>query len=235
MSQLNLRIRGLPPSATVAINELSDQLRSGGRRIFKMGLGQSPFPVPAPVVEELRRHAFQKAYLPVKGLHELRQAVAQHHCRTFGISATPDDVLVGPGSKELMAGWPREVTLPGLPQIRTCPIQASGSSVYGFATRRSSRRRAPVGPLSSVISLRWVHGSMSVASVPPEVPYTDLRLPSTGSPGVGFPAFRVLCRGSDVSAPRVASLPSLGGSILTPLSSLPARMGVTRPGPGPFL
>ena len=63
MSQLNLRIRGLPPSATVAINELSDQLRSGGRRIFKMGLGQSPFPVPAPVVEELRRHAFQKAYL----------------------------------------------------------------------------------------------------------------------------------------------------------------------------
>ena len=70
MSQLNLRIRGLPPSATVAINELSDQLRSGGRRIFKMGLGQSPFPVPAPVVEELRRHAFQKAYLLVKGLHE---------------------------------------------------------------------------------------------------------------------------------------------------------------------
>ena len=136
MSQLNLRIRGLPPSATVAINELSDQLRSGGRRIFKMGLGQSPFPVPAPVVEELRRHAFQKAYLPVKGLHELRQAVAQHHCRTFGISATPDDVLVGPGSKELMAGWPREVTLPGLPQIRTCPIQASGSSVYGFAAQR---------------------------------------------------------------------------------------------------
>ena len=67
-----------------------------------MGLGQSPFPVPAPVVEELRRHAFQKAYLPVKGLHELRRAVAQHHCRTFGISATPDDVLVGPGSKELM-------------------------------------------------------------------------------------------------------------------------------------
>ncbi len=121
------------------------------------------------------------------------------------------------------------------PQIRTCPIQASGSSVYGFATRRSSRRRAPVGPLSSVVSLRWVHGSMSVASVPPEVPYTDLRLPSTGSPGVGSPASRVLCRGSDVSAPRVASLPSLGGSILTPLSSLPARMGVTRPGPGPFL
>ncbi len=56
-----------------------------------------------------------------------------------------------------------------------------------------------------------------------------------GSPGVGSPTSPVLCRGSDVSPPRVASLPSLGGAILTPLPSLPARMGVTRPGPGPFL
>ena len=34
------------------------------------------------------------------------------------------------------AGWPGEVTLPGLPQIRTCPIRASGSSAYGLAARR---------------------------------------------------------------------------------------------------
>ena len=55
------------------------------------------------------------------------------------------------------------------------------------------------------------------------------------SPGAGAPAAAVLCRGSDVSSPRLTSLPSLGGSILTPLPSLPARRGVTRPGPGPFL
>ena len=42
------------------------------------------------------------------------------------------------------AGWPREVTLPGLPQIRTCPIQASGSSVYGFAARRCRTVTHPV-------------------------------------------------------------------------------------------
>ncbi len=100
--QLNLNVRGLSPSATVAINERCDELRRDGRRIFKMGLGQSPFPVPAPVVEELQRHAFQKDYLPVKGLPEVRRAVAEHHCRTFGISTTPENVLVGPGSKELM-------------------------------------------------------------------------------------------------------------------------------------
>ena len=41
-------------------------------------------------------------------------------------------------------------------------------------------------------------------------------------------------RGGKAEA-RVASLPSLGGSILTPLPSLPASMGVTLPRPGPFL
>ncbi len=99
---LNPRVRGLAPSATVAINERADRLIREGRRIFKLGLGQSPFPVPEPVVEELRHHAGEKDFLPVKGLYELRRAVADHHCRTFDIECTPEDVLVGPGSKELM-------------------------------------------------------------------------------------------------------------------------------------
>ncbi len=100
--QLNLNVRGLTPSATVAINERSNRLRSEGRRIYKLGLGQSPFPVPEPVVEELRVHAGEKDYLPVRGLLRLRQAVAQHHRRTYGIECAAEDVLVGPGSKELM-------------------------------------------------------------------------------------------------------------------------------------
>jgi len=100
--QLNLNVRGLPPSATLSINERSDRLRKQGLTIYKMGLGQSPFPVPESVVDELKRNAFQKDYLPVKGLLKLRHAVTEHHVRTYGIDCTEDDVLIGPGSKELM-------------------------------------------------------------------------------------------------------------------------------------
>jgi aspartate aminotransferase len=100
--QLNLNVRGLPPSATLAINERSNQLGKQGVAVFKMGLGQSPFPVPEPIVDELKRNAYQKDYLPVKGLLELRRAVAEHHHRTFGMECTADDVLIGPGSKVLM-------------------------------------------------------------------------------------------------------------------------------------
>jgi aspartate aminotransferase len=90
------------PSATLSINERSDQIRGQGLKIYKMGLGQSPFPVPEILVDELKRNAFQKDYLPLKGLLELRRVVAEHHKRIFGIDCTDDDVLIGPGSKELM-------------------------------------------------------------------------------------------------------------------------------------
>jgi aspartate aminotransferase len=99
---LNLNVRGLPLSATLEINEKSNYLKSKGRRIFKLGLGQSPFPVPQSVVDALKVNAHQKDYQPVKGLYELREAVADYHRRSQGINHNPEDVLIGPGSKELM-------------------------------------------------------------------------------------------------------------------------------------
>ncbi len=99
---LNLKVRGLPLSATLKINEESKRILQTGGKVYKLGLGQSPFPVPDLVVEELRKNAFQKDYLPVKGLAELRESVASYHGRMDGIEATAEDVLVGPGSKELM-------------------------------------------------------------------------------------------------------------------------------------
>ena len=99
---LNLNVRGLSPSATLAINERSYQLAAEGREVFKLGLGQSPFPVPESVVEALKAHAHCKDYLPVRGLASLRDAVAAYHRRTHGIDRHADHVLIGPGSKELM-------------------------------------------------------------------------------------------------------------------------------------
>lgn len=99
---LNLNVRGLPESATLAVNELSNTLLREGRDVFKLGLGQSPFPVPGPVVEALRSHAHEKDYLPVRGLPALRDAVASYHNRSDGLRRVGADVLIGPGSKELM-------------------------------------------------------------------------------------------------------------------------------------
>jgi aspartate aminotransferase len=92
----------MKPSATLAIHEYCTELARQGRAVYRLGLGQSPFPVPTCVVEALRAHAAERDYLPVRGLPQLRAAVAQYHRYRHGIQSTPEDVIVGPGSKELM-------------------------------------------------------------------------------------------------------------------------------------
>ena len=99
---LNLNVRGMGLSATLAINERCRTLRDEGRAVFNMGLGQSPFPVPGSVVEALRLAAAEKDYLPVKGLPALREAVAEFHRQHDQLDADRDGVIIGPGSKELM-------------------------------------------------------------------------------------------------------------------------------------
>lgn len=100
--RLQEQVRGLSTSATMEINERSERLIGEGRQVLRLGLGQSPFPVPAPVVEALRNNAARKAYLEVRGLAALRAAVAEYHRRAGTGTPTADDVIVGPGSKELL-------------------------------------------------------------------------------------------------------------------------------------
>lgn len=99
---LNLNVRGLHPSVTLTINERSNQLLREGKVVYKLGLGQSPFPVPETVVEALKENAHQKDYLPVRGLEPLREAIADFNKREHRIESSPDDILIGPGSKELI-------------------------------------------------------------------------------------------------------------------------------------
>lgn len=99
---LNLNVRGMGVSATLAINERSAALQAAGKTVYRLGLGQSPFPVPESVVEALRLAAPEKDYLPVRGLAVLREAVAEFHRKHENVEVHPDGVIVGPGSKELM-------------------------------------------------------------------------------------------------------------------------------------
>lgn len=89
------------PSATLLINEKSSQLSRKGKKIYRFGFGQSPFPVPDIVVNELKKEAYQKDYLPVKGLLKLRQSVASYNSKC-GINDNPEDIFIGPGSKVLI-------------------------------------------------------------------------------------------------------------------------------------
>ena len=95
-------VKNLKPSSTLKINEVSRELESKGEKIFKFGFGQSPFEVPQDVVNELRNNAFQNKYLPMQGLKELREAVAKYTSTKKDYKYNSENVIIGPGSKELM-------------------------------------------------------------------------------------------------------------------------------------
>jgi aspartate aminotransferase len=92
----------LRPSSTLLINETSRKLEDQGKKIFKFGFGQSPFKVPKSIVEELRNNAHQNKYLPMQGLLELRNAVAKYTTFKKNYNYKSENVIIGPGSKELM-------------------------------------------------------------------------------------------------------------------------------------
>ena len=95
------KISLLKTSATLAINEESDKLKKSGKKIYKFGFGQSPFPIPESIVKALIKNANKNKYLPVQGLEELRSAIANNlNNNNYNFSA--DDIIIGPGTKELM-------------------------------------------------------------------------------------------------------------------------------------
>ena len=95
-------VKDLKLSATLRMNEISRDLESKGKKVFKFGFGQSPFQVPDDVVSELKNNAYQNKYLSMQGLPELREAIAKFVSLKKNYAYKAENILIGPGTKELM-------------------------------------------------------------------------------------------------------------------------------------
>ena len=96
------QINQLKPSATLAINEESNRLKRSGKKVYKFGFGQSPFPVPDSIISALKNNANKNTYLPMQGLEELRSAIANYLNKNNNNNFKFNDIIIGPGTKELM-------------------------------------------------------------------------------------------------------------------------------------
>jgi len=96
------QISKLKPSATLAINEESNKLKKSGKKVYKFGFGQSPFPIPNPIILALKNAANKNSYLPMQGLEELRSVIADDLNRNNNNQFEAEDIVIGPGTKELM-------------------------------------------------------------------------------------------------------------------------------------
>ena len=150
-------VKDLKPSSTLAINETSKQLEQQGKKIFKFGFGQSPFKVPEDVVEELKSNAYQNKYLPMQGLEELREAVAKYSSKKKNYNYKANNVIIGPGSKELMfllhVIFDGEIILPAPSWVSYAPQAILGRNKIQILQTERGNNWFPTGPqIEKIIS-----------------------------------------------------------------------------------
>lgn len=143
---LNPNVIGLRESPTLRINQHCKELAAQGKHLYKLGLGQSPFPVPDSVVNALRLYAPQKDYLHVQGLPELRKAVADFHRKQDNVDILPENVIIGPGSKELLfllqMVFKGEVIIPSPSWVSYLPqAKIIGNTIHVLHTTPTSQWR----------------------------------------------------------------------------------------------
>ena len=98
---INSNLSKMQPSPTMIINELVKNMKNEGKDIISLGFGQSPFPPPEKLVKQLQKYAEKHEYLPVQGHLPLRQEIADYYSNRDSRIITADDVIIGPGTKEL--------------------------------------------------------------------------------------------------------------------------------------
>ncbi|MDA7572777.1 aminotransferase class I/II-fold pyridoxal phosphate-dependent enzyme [Candidatus Pelagibacter sp.] len=143
-------IKGLEQSSTLKINEISKKLEDEGKKIFKFGFGQSPFQVPDDIVDELKNNAHQNKYLPMQGLKELREAVAKYTSVKKNYNYKSKNVIIGPGSKELMfllhVLFEGKIILPSPSWVSYAPQAILGRNKIELIQTKKENNWFPTGP-----------------------------------------------------------------------------------------
>ena len=105
MKPLSQLLQGIPPSATLAVNDKAKALKAAGRDVISLAGGDPDFDTPAHIVQA----AFQALergdthYPPSRGTVAMRKAVAAKLKRDYGLDVDPaTQVLVSPGAKFLL-------------------------------------------------------------------------------------------------------------------------------------
>ena len=137
------KIASLKPSSTLAINEKCKELTASGKKIYKFGFGQSPFPIPQSIVNCLKNNANRKNYLPMQGLPELREAISKYLTKKTGVSYSKNNIIITPGSKEAMylmhVAFDGDIILPAPSWVSYSPqAEIADNKVHWIQTSRDN-------------------------------------------------------------------------------------------------
>ena len=150
-------VKNLEPSSTLKINEISKELEDSGKEIFKFGFGQSPFEIPTNIVSALKDNANHNIYLPMQGMKKLREVIAKHVSKKKTYEYTSENIIIGPGTKELMfllqILFDGEILLPAPSWVSYYPQANLGrNKVHWIQTKRENNWFPTAQDIEEVVS-----------------------------------------------------------------------------------
>ena len=92
----NLKIKLSP---TLKINNYAVEKIENNEEVFHFGFGESRFPVPNILQENLKKYANQHSYLEGIGLKKLRQNISKYLNERYNMDTVGDKIIITPGSK----------------------------------------------------------------------------------------------------------------------------------------
>ena len=98
------RSADVEPFLAVQVAERAEELERQGADIVYLAFGEPDFEAPPAVRDAMDRAVKdgRTGYTHSAGIIELREAIAEHYAATYGVSVSPDRILVTPGTSPAM-------------------------------------------------------------------------------------------------------------------------------------
>ncbi|MFW5644425.1 MAG: pyridoxal phosphate-dependent aminotransferase [Bacteroidota bacterium] len=127
MEKVSKRLASLSPSATIAMNQKSREMKEKGLDVINLSVGEPDFNTPDHIKAAAKKaiddnYSF---YAPVPGYPELRMAIVHKFKRDNKLEYSPDQIVVSTGAKHSLANAMISIIDPGDEVIVPAPYWVS--------------------------------------------------------------------------------------------------------------
>ncbi len=175
----------------MAINAKAQELRSKGKKIISLAVGEPDFTPPKEVKEAMLQAVEQGyfRYLPVPGTLELRQAGARYFQHFYGVEAKATEIMFSNGGKQCLYNLFQVLLNPGDEVLLPAPywvsyppmIQLSGGIARVVPTRVEDNFKLKIEELEKQVSPRSKMLILNSPSNPTGITYTQEELEELAS------------------------------------------------------
>ena len=139
MALISQRISSMPPSETLAMTQIANELAEAGKDVIKLSIGEPDFNTPE-MVKEAAKTAIDENwthYPPVPGYPDLKKAICAKFKRDNNLDYAPEQIVVSTGGKQAIYQVVMSLVDPGDEVVIPTPFWVSYKAIVQLAEGKS--------------------------------------------------------------------------------------------------